>query len=127
MEKRKLICICCPMGCRLQVSTEEGKVVSVTGNTCPRGAAYAEKEVMNPTRIVTTTVRIVGGSEPVVSVKTAQGIPKEKIFACVRELESVEIEAPVTIGDVIFPNIAGTGVDVLATKNVQKCTKNVHK
>lgn len=78
------------------------------------------KEVTDPTRIVTTTVRVKNGSMPVVSVKTAQDIPKEKIFDCVEALRDVCVEAPVQIGDVILENAAGTGVDIVATGNVKQ-------
>ena len=70
MNIRELTCIGCPLGCALTVTMEEGTVVSVTGNTCPRGDAYARKEVTNPTRIVTSTVRVQGGVCPMVNVKT---------------------------------------------------------
>ena len=79
MEEKNLICICCPLGCPLTVTLENGEVVSVTGNTCPRGAAYGRREVTNPTRIVTSTALVSGGVLPVVSVKTASDIPKGKI------------------------------------------------
>ena len=119
MEERRLTCIGCPMGCPLTVKMEHGEVVSVTGNTCKRGDIYARKEVTNPTRIVTSTVRVTGGSEAMVSVKTKEDIPKGKIFDCVKALKSVEVAAPVHIGDVLVKNVAGTGVDVIATKNVE--------
>ena len=77
MEKRNLTCIGCPMGCALLVEMDGKEIISVTGNTCKKGAEYAVKEVTNPTRIVTTTVRVKNGSMPVVSVKTAQDIPKD--------------------------------------------------
>lgn len=80
-----------------------------------KGAEYAVKEVTDPTRIVTTTVRVKNGSTPVVSVKTAQDIPKGKIFDCVEALRDVCVEAPVQIGDVILENVAGTGADIVAT------------
>ena len=64
MEEKKLTCICCPMGCQLQVTIRDGQVEKVEGNTCKRGAEYGKKEVTNPTRIVTTTVRVHGGSLP---------------------------------------------------------------
>ena len=64
MEKRELICIGCPMGCPLTVTLDGGAVVTVQGNTCPRGDAYARREVTAPTRIVTTTVRVTGGTLP---------------------------------------------------------------
>lgn len=120
MEKRELTCIGCPMGCALTVELDGGAVVSVRGNTCPRGDAYARKEVTAPTRIVTTTVRVTDGALAAVSCKTRGDIPKGKIFDIIRALKAVEVAAPVVIGQVILPNAADTGVDVTATKNVEK-------
>ena len=119
MEKIDLICIGCPMGCPITVEMENGEVVSVTGNTCPRGDAYARKEVTAPTRIVTSTVRVTGGTLAMVSCKTRSDIPKGKIFDVVRALKDVEVPAPITIGQVLAENVAGTGVDVIATKGVK--------
>ena len=118
MSTVNLICIGCPLGCPLTVEMEGNEVKSVAGNTCPRGDAYAKKELTNPTRIVTSTVRVAGGRLAMVSVKTESDIPKDKIFECVKALKDVEVTAPVNIGDVIVENVAGTGVNVIATKNV---------
>ena len=118
MKTVNLICIGCPLGCPLTVEMEGNEVKSVSGNTCPRGDAYAKKELTNPTRIVTSTVRVAGGRLAMVSVKTESDIPKGKIFDCVKALKDVEVMAPVKIGDVIVENVAGTGVNVIATKNV---------
>ena len=118
MNTVNLICIGCPLGCPLTVEMEGKEVKSVTGNTCPRGVAYAQKELTNPTRIVTSTVRVAGGKLAMVSVKTQSDIPKDKIFDCVKALKDVELVAPVKIGDVVVENVAGTGVNVIATKNV---------
>ena len=118
METKDLTCIGCPLGCSLVVTMENNEVTSVTGNTCPRGDAYARKEVTNPTRIVTSTVRVNGGNLPMVSCKTKEDIPKGKIFEVTEALKSITLEAPVHIGDVVLSNVAGTGVDVIATKNV---------
>ena len=107
------------MGCPLTVEIDGGEVVSVTGNTCKRGDVYARKEVTNPTRIVTSTVRVSGGSIDMVSVKTKEDIPKGKIFEIVAALRQVTAHAPVKIGDVLLADAAGTGVDIVATKNVQ--------
>ena len=119
MEERKLICIGCPMGCPLTVVMNGKEVVSVTGNTCKRGDVYARKEVTDPTRIVTSTVCVSGGSIQMVSVKTKEDIPKDKIFECVRALKGIQIPAPVHIGDIVLKNVADTGVDIVATKNVE--------
>jgi len=117
MEKRELICISCPLGCMLTVDIENGEVVNVEGNTCPRGKAYAEKEVINPTRIVTSTVRVTGGDRPLVSCKTAADIPKGKIFEVAKALKKIDAKAPVKIGDVLVENVADTGVAIVATSN----------
>ena len=119
MEKRELICIGCPLGCPLSV-TMEGTEITVTGNTCKRGEIYAKKEVTNPTRVVTSSVHVKDGVIAMVSVKTKDDIPKDKIFACMEEIRKVSVSAPVHIGDIVIENCAGTGVPVIATKNVEK-------
>ena len=118
METRHLTCIGCPMGCQLTVTLENGEVTDVTGNTCKRGDIYARKEVTNPTRIVTSSVRVKGGHLNMVSCKTKEDIPKGKIFDICKALETVEVNAPVAIGDVLVKDVCGTGVDVVATKNI---------
>ena len=117
-ETRELICINCPLGCGLTVTVKDGEAIKVEGNTCPKGEAYGKKEVTDPTMIVTSTVRVSGGVLPVVSVKTASDIPKEKIMDCARVLKNVKIQAPVAAGDVVLEDVCGTGVSVIATKNV---------
>ena len=115
---RELTCINCPLGCALVVTMQDGEVVSVSGNTCKRGETYGRKEVTNPTRIVTTSVPVDGSpTERMVSVKTAHDIPKGKIFDVMAALDGVRMSAPVRIGDVVVPNVCGTGVDVVATRN----------
>ncbi len=108
------------MGCPITVEMEDGQIINVTGNTCKRGEVYARKEVTSPTRIVTSTVKVKGGTADMVSVKTKEDIPKDKIFDCIRALKGIEAEAPVQIGDVILKDAAGTGVDIVATRNVER-------
>ena len=107
MEIKKLTCINCPVGCSLKVEMDGENVICVSGNTCRRGEIYARKEVTNPTRIVTSTVKVVNGTSGTVSVKTKEDIPKEKIFVCVQALRGIEVQAPVHMGDVILENVAG--------------------
>ena len=119
MAIRELTCISCPLGCPLKVETDEnGAVLQVTGNTCKRGEVYGKKEVTAPERTVTSTVAVVGGSAPLVSVRTRTDIPKGKIFDCMEAIRAAKIQAPVHIGDVVVENVCGTGVDVVATKAV---------
>ena len=118
MEKRELTCIGCPLGCAVTVEMEGTEILRVTGNTCKRGEEYARKEVTNPTRIVTSTVRVNGGIYPMANVKTASDIPKGRIFDCVNALKDITVNAPLKIGDVVLSDVAGTGVDIIAARNV---------
>lgn len=119
METRELTCIQCPLGCQLTV-TVDGDSVSVTGNTCQRGAVYGEKEVTAPTRTVTGTIPVDGGEIARVSVKTASDIPKDKIFEVMAEIHAARLAAPVESGQIIIHDAAGSGADVIATKAVRK-------
>ena len=120
MTTKELTCIGCPMGCLITVQMDKGEVVSVEGNTCQKGDIYARKEVTNPTRIVTSTVVIKDGDKPRLSVKTKSDIPKDKIFEVMKDIDAAYVTAPKHIGDVIVSNVAGTGVDVIATRNVDR-------
>lgn len=118
--KQELTCIGCPKGCLVAVEMENGEIVDITGNTCPRGKDYAEKEVTNPQRTVTSTVPVSGGSLVMVPVKTASDIPKSKVFDSMAQIRAARVNAPVTAGDVIIHDLAGTGIDLIATRSVAK-------
>lgn len=116
MEKRNIICTCCPMGCHMEVTLEDGAVTEVKGNTCKRGAAYARDEVTNPKRTLTSTVKT--DLDEMLSVKTAESIPFALLTEAMAVLANITVKTPVKIGDVVCKDICGTGVDVLATKNL---------
>lgn len=120
-EVRELICINCPMGCSLKVQMENGEILSVTGNTCPRGKKYAMTEVTHPVRMITSVLPVENGNMEMVSCKTAQPVDKEKIFDVMDALQNVTVQAPVHIGDVLIKDAAGTGVDIIATKEILAC------
>lgn len=113
--KKELTCVACPLGCTINVEYEGTEVFSVTGNTCKRGDAYARTEVVNPTRSIASTVKVINGVHPVVPVKTNKPIPKTMIFDCMKEINSISVNAPVSIGQVIISDILGTGADIVAT------------
>lgn len=115
---KELTCIGCPMGCRVAVTMDGETILQVEGQTCKKGEIYARKEVTSPTRIVTSFVSVQGGTLPNVSVKTKEDIPKDSIFSCMKEIKRLQVQAPVSIGDVLLSDIAGTGVDLVATKNI---------
>lgn len=110
---KTLTCIVCPMGCILTVKMENGKVESVSGNTCPRGQKYGESECTDPRRTVTTTAACVDGS--LVSVKTSGPIPKDRVMECMEKINALRVALPVHVGDVLLDDVFGC--QVVATQN----------
>ena len=114
----KLICITCPMGCSLKVTHEGSTVIEVEGAECKRGLDYAQAELTDPRRMVTTTVKVQGAVHPLVPVHTAAPIPKPLIFDLLGALCRVELQAPVQVGQVVMENALGMGVSVLASRSL---------
>lgn len=117
-EHRKFICITCPRGCALDVAMEGEAVVKMEGNSCKRGIDYVTGELNDPRRMVTTTVRVKGGVHPLAPVYTESPIPKPRILDLLAEIRKIELKAPVKLGDVVIENALGTGVNVLASRNI---------
>ena len=113
---KNIVCVACPMGCPITVQLSDcGGIQEVTGNTCPRGKAYAITECTAPTRMLTSTVKVNGGRVNMVPVRTSQPIPKDLMFKIMKEINSVQVDAPVKTGQVIIENVLGTGADIIAT------------
>ena len=123
---KELVCINCPLGCRLTVDDSNIDDIKVTGNTCKRGVTYAVSEVTAPKRMVTGSVAVVGSDTHRVSVKTSAPIPKEKIFDCLKVIRTLRAVAPVAIGDVLCANVCD-GVDVVATKAANAIVQSVEE
>jgi CxxC motif-containing protein len=117
-ETTELICITCPMGCTLDVSHEGSTIVDVVGHTCKRGVDYAQEELTDPRRNVTTTVRVKGGLHPLLPVHTSAPIPKARIFDLLADIRKVEVQAPVSMGKAVLSKVVGTDVDVLASRDM---------
>ena len=117
---KEMTCIVCPMGCPLKVTMNGDEIVDVTGNTCPRGKKYAITEVTAPRRVLTSTVKVEGGHLPLCPVRTRGDIPKGLLFDAMKEVNALVIEAPVAIGDVLIADICGTGVPLVACRNIHK-------
>ena len=113
---KELICITCPRGCHLQVDEN----LNVTGNTCARGKTYGIAEVTNPTRMISSTVKITDGEIIRLPVATASPIPKGKIFDVMAEINKVSVKAPIKCGDAVIKNVLGLGVDIVATRTVER-------
>jgi len=120
MEAKDMVCIVCPLGCKLKVmkndSSEAG--YSVEGNKCFRGANYGITEMTNPTRVLTTTVVILGSSIRRLPVKTSGPIPKHLINEAMKEINKVEVKTPIKVGQAIIKNLLDTGVDVIASRSM---------
>ncbi len=118
MEKR-LICVSCPIGCEITVEMDENMITRVTGNRCPRGEAYARQEAIDPMRVLPTSVKVIGGKIPLVSVKTNQPVPKRLIGQIMDHIRTLSIDAPVEIGQVVAERLPGTDAHLVATRQVQ--------
>lgn len=113
---KSFVCIRCPIGCQLTVNI--GKEITVTGNTCKRGYDYAVSEVTNPTRIVTATALLIGGTIERAPVKTDAPIPKGMMMDVMAQINALKLTAPVKIGDIAIENVLGTGSNIVITRNI---------
>lgn len=118
MEEKNFICTACPMGCKLIVRMEGEEVVKILGNRCRKGEPYGREEATDPQRMVSSTVRIANSNHPLLPVYTRGSIPKRRIFEVLEKIRTVEVSAPVKAEDVIIPNVIGTGVDVIASRDM---------
>lgn len=120
MNCREITCIVCPIGCQLVAipNNDSEWGYEVSGNQCKRGIDYAKNEIINPTRVLPTTVKIRNAHLPRLPVKTDKPIPKSKIFECMKVINSIEVEAPVKMGEIIIEDILGTGANIVATRSM---------
>ena len=119
-EARVITCIICPIGCKAKVTIKNGKIFKIEDVECPRGEEYVTREIEAPVRDFFTTVRIKGANIPVLPVRSTQPIPKDKMLDCALELANIVVDAPVEAGDVIVKNLLGLGVDIIATRDMDR-------
>ena len=120
--KRTFTCIVCPNGCEIEAEYEGTEVRSVTGNLCPKGKKCVTQELVDPRRTIATSVKVLGGSLPLASVRLTNAIPKDRIFDAMEAINRQTLTAPVRIGDIVIKNILGLDSDVIATRNIE-CLK----
>jgi len=116
--KKDIVCIVCPMGCKIEATIMGEQVERVENAVCKRGIEFAKEEIENPTRTLTSTVKLVLDNLTRLPVRTANPVPKQKLSACMQAINQVIIQAPVTLGDVILSDLAGTGVNLIATRSI---------
>ncbi len=115
---RTYTCILCPNGCEIEVTLENGDIVSIKGNLCDKGRDYVGQEVLHPVRNIASSVLVCGGELPLVSVRLTAPVPKERIFDVMAEIKKQQLIAPVHRGQIVIQNVLGLGSDVIATKSV---------
>ncbi len=118
MKNWDVICIVCPRGCRLKVTDDDGQM-GVTGNQCKRGLAYGLKEVTNPTRVITSTVKVNHDIHRRMPVVTKGGVPKGMMFEVMDEINKICLDTPIYVGDIIIENILNTGVNLVASRTIE--------
>ena len=112
-------CIICPLGCEIHLNQKKNNY-SFSGNMCSKGEDYAIREIKNPVRILTTTIFIESGENKLLPVKSKKGIHKDLILKCISLLSKVKVNAPIKCGDIVYKNILNTGIDIIATRDIQK-------
>ena len=120
MNKKEITCIVCPLGCKIIVKSDGTHCEIVEGNKCKRGVEYAQSEALDPKRVLTSSILVISGEWPLVSVKTTKPIPKDTLSQVLHEIKETITEAPVNIGDVLISNVCNLGINVVATKIVEK-------
>ena len=118
VETKTLTCVACPKCCEVTVEYEGDEIIEVKGNACPQGRDYAKEEIVAPTRILPTTIRVKNGALSLCPVKTTKQIPLENMFEAMKIIGAEEVEAPIQMGDVLIENILDTGADIVATRNM---------
>jgi CxxC motif-containing protein len=120
MPEAEVICVICPVGCKVLVRHADGEILSLSGTECARGEDYAVKECLSPERVLTATVALDGGEIPRLPVRTDSHIPRDRLLECARALSRVRVQAPVAMSDIVVTDLLGTGANVVATRPVQE-------
>lgn len=118
IEQRQFICVTCPVGCTIEATVEGSKLVGIQGQACKRGVAFVEEELSAPKRMLTTTVRVIGGILPLVPVRSSKPLPKGALLPAAALLRDVVLQAPVVEHQVVVRNILETGVDMIASRDL---------
>lgn len=119
MKEAQFTCIVCPKSCAVTVTDRDGEL-SISGYECKRGMDHARDEYLHPMRMLTATVKIVGGDFPRLGVIGTREVPRDQLLSCLQEVYRVTARAPIAAGDVLIPNIQGTGCDVVAAMSMDK-------
>jgi len=120
VEKKHFTCVICPIGCEIDVELQDSDVVSMKGSKCTKGQEFVLQELEEPMRILTTTVRMKGAKWAMLPVRADKPIPQRLLFSVIEELAKIELQAPVKVSDVVIRDVAGTGANIVATRNMKR-------
>jgi len=119
-EEKEITCIVCPIGCKILVKMNDSNVKILDGNKCKRGVEYARSEALDPRRMLTSSILVLGGEWPLVSVKSTRPVAKKHLFSVLGEIKKTKVKAPVRLGQVLIKNVSNTNIDIIATKTINK-------
>jgi CxxC motif-containing protein len=119
-DHKHITCIVCPLSCKILFKSNKKRIELIQGNKCKKGIEYARSEVLDPRRMLTSSVLVIDGEWPLVSVKSSNPVPKDIIYKVLSEIKKISISAPVKSGQIIISNVAGTNINIIATKNIKK-------
>ena len=118
-EKRHFVCVICPIGCEVDVIYDGSNIISIEGNKCKKSEEFVRQELIEPMRILTTTVRIKGARWPVIPVRTDRPVPKRLFSHIMKKLSRIDLQAPVNILHVVVSDVGGTGANIIATRTLE--------
>ena len=119
-EKRHFVCVVCPIGCEIDVVHDGSKIISMEGNKCEKSEEFVNQELIEPMRILTTTVRIQESMWPVIPVRTDKPVPKRLFSRVMKQLRRTKLQAPVNMLDVVVRDVLGTGANIIATRTMPR-------
>jgi len=119
-EKKHFVCVVCPIGCEIDVVHDGSKIISMAGNKCEKSEEFVIQELIEPMRILTTTVRIQGSRWPVIPVRTDKSVPKRLFPRIMRQLRRIKLQAPVNMLDVVVRDALRTGANIIATRTMPR-------
>ena len=119
-EEKEITCIVCPLGCKILVKTDGKNFEISDGQKCRRGIEYARSEALDPRRMLTSSILVKNGKWPLVSVKSSKPVPKHKVSDVLKEIKKSSVQAPVNLGQIVIKNVAGTKIDMITTKSINK-------
>ncbi len=119
MREKEITCILCPNGCDILIEYSGDELLEIEGAICPKGKEYAEQEIKNPLRTLTSSVMVKGGDTSLVSVKSNKPVPLKNVMDIMKEFEDLKVNAPISVGDVIIKKPAGIDCNIVATREVK--------